>query len=101
VGGPERHRFADILQKIARHYGVWMNTISMSSMVAKPLVKFGQRLPNFPLTYEELLLLLEDNVCDPTEYVKTFGIELDSYEDKIPMLCPHKYELAEVPEGHA
>jgi NADH dehydrogenase len=101
VGGPERHRFIDLMYKIARHYGVWPNTIAMSSMVAKPLVKSMQRFPNFPLSYEELLMLLEDNVCDPAEFVRTFGVELESYEDKIPLLCPHKYELAEAQHNHA
>lgn len=102
VGGPDRIKFIDIMYKIARHYGVWPNTFGLSSMVAKPLVKALQKLPNFPLTYEELLLLLEDNTCDSTEFVKTFGVELDTYEDKIPSLLPHKYELAESnAAGHA
>jgi NADH dehydrogenase len=95
VGGPERHKFVELMYKIARHYGVWPNTFSLSSTLAKPLVKALQKLPNFPLSYEELLLLLEDNTCDNSEFVRTFGVELDSYEDKIPMLCPHKYEMAE------
>jgi hypothetical protein len=45
-------------------------------------------------------MLLEDNVCDPSEFVRTFGVKLDSYEDKIPLLCPHKYELAETQHNH-
>jgi NADH dehydrogenase len=102
VGGPERHKFVDLMYKIARHYGVWPNTFALSSMLAKPLVKTLQKLPNFPLSYEELLLLLENNICDSTEFVKTFGVELDTYEDKIPSLLPHKYEMAEsTSAGHA
>jgi NADH dehydrogenase len=102
IGGPERLRFIDIMQKVARHYGVWPNTFSVSSLFAKPLVKSFQRLPKFPLTYEELLMLLEDNVCDPAEFTRTFGVQLDTYEDKIPSLLPHKYELAESKTaGHA
>ena len=102
IGGPDRLTFIDIMYKIARHYGVWPNTFSLSSMLAKPLVKTLQKLPNFPLTYEELLLLLENNTCDTAEFVKMFGVELDTYEDKIPSLLPHKYELAESSAaGHA
>lgn len=95
AGGPERVAFIDLMYKVARHYGVWPNTFAMPSLVAKPLVKALQKMPKFPLTYEELLLLLENNICDSTEFVKTFGVELESYEDKIPSLLPHKYELAE------
>ncbi|HET6348450.1 MAG TPA: NAD(P)H-binding protein [Candidatus Krumholzibacteria bacterium] len=101
AGGPERIKFIEIIYKVARHYGVWPNTFSLSSLVAKPVVKFAQRFPSFPLSYEELLMLLEDNTCDPAEFVKTFGVTLETYEDKIPSLCPHIYELAEPTAHHA
>jgi NADH dehydrogenase len=94
IGGPERHAFVDIMYKIARHYGVWPNTMSVSSRFAKPMVKFAQRFRSFPLTLDELYLLLEDNVCDPAPFVTTFGVKLDSYEDKIPSLLPRIQELA-------
>ena len=97
VGGPDRMKFIEIFWAVARHYGVWPNTMPLPSLVAKPLVKFGQKLPNFPLTYEELLLLLEDNVCDNSEFLRMFGEKLDTYTDKIPSLCPHIYELTDVP----
>jgi NADH dehydrogenase len=94
VGGPERMAFIDIIYDVARHYGVWPNTISVSSRLAKPMVKFAQRFRSFPLTYDELIMLLEDNVCDPTAFTEAFGITLDPYESQIPSLCPRIYELA-------
>jgi NADH dehydrogenase len=94
AGGPERIAFIDVMYKVARHYGVWPNTVSVSSRVAKPVVKFAQRFRSFPLTYDELLMLLEDNVCDPAAFTSTFGITLDPYESQIKSLCPHIYELA-------
>lgn len=97
VGGPDRMTFMEIMTAIARHYGVWPNTVPLPSLVAKPLVKFAQGLPNFPLTYEELLLLLENNMCDNAEFLRLFGEKLETYKDKIPSLCPHIYELADTP----
>lgn len=94
VGGPERVTFLDIMYRVARHYGVWPNTLSVSSRFAKPVVKFAQRFRSFPLTLEELYLLLEDNVCDTTEFTKTFGVTLDTYVDKIPSLCPSMQKQA-------
>jgi NADH dehydrogenase len=94
VGGPERHTFADILHKVARHYGVWPNTVAVPSRFAKPMVKFAQRFRSFPLTLDELYMLLEDNVCDPAPFTATFGVTLDSYEDKIASLLPRIQELA-------
>ena len=94
IGGPERMAFVDIMYKVARHYGVWPNTVSVSSRFAKPMVKFAQRFRGFPLTLDELYMLLEDNVCDSTAFTSTFGVKLDSYEDKIPSLLPRIQELA-------
>jgi NADH dehydrogenase len=94
AGGPERLTFVDIMYKIARHYGVWPNTVSVPSRFAKPVVKFAQRFRSFPLTLDELYMLLEDNVCDNAAFASTFGVELDGYEDKIPSLVPKVYELA-------
>ena len=82
------------MYKVARHYGVWPNTVGMSSRLAKPVVKFAQRFRSFPLTLDELYMLLEDNVCDPVPFTTTFGVKLDSYEDKIPSLLPRTQELA-------
>jgi NADH dehydrogenase len=97
VGGVERMTFIEIMYAVARHYGVWPNTLPLSSMMAKPIVKFAERFQSFPLTYEELLMLLQDNVCDNTEFLRVFGEKLDTYQDKIPSLCPHIYELADAP----
>ena len=82
------------MYKVARHYGVWPNTVSVSSRLAKPMVKFAQRFRSFPLTLDELYMLLEDNVCDPAPFSAMFGVELESYEDKIPSLLPRIQELA-------
>lgn len=94
VGGPERHAFIDIMYKVARHYGVWPNTMSVSSRFAKPMVKFAQRFRSFPLTYDELVMLLEDNICETEQFTRTFGVTLDPYESQIASLCPRIQELA-------
>jgi uncharacterized protein YbjT (DUF2867 family) len=94
IGGPERIAFADILAKVARVYEVWPNTMSVSSFFAKPLVKFAQHFRGFPLTLDELYMLLEDNVCDNTVFTEAFGVKLDTYADKIPALCPKLQKLA-------
>jgi NADH dehydrogenase len=94
IGGPDRLAFRDLLYRVARVYGVWPNTMSVSSWFAKPMVKFLQRFRSFPLTLEELYMLLEDNTCDPTLFTETFGVKLDTYADKIESLCPKLEEKA-------
>lgn len=86
VGGPDRVVFVDLLHQVARHYGLWMNTVNVSSRLMTPAVKALQRFKSFPLTLEELYMLLEDNICDTEDFVSTFGVELDSYTEALPKL---------------
>ena len=87
VGGPDRICFADLLKAVSTHYNVWPNTMSMSSKFMKPLVKTMQRFKSFPLTVDQLMMLVEDNVCDTGAFQSAFGIEtLDSYTEALPSL---------------
>jgi len=86
VGGPERIAFYDLVQRVARACDVWPNFWKVSSMVMKPMVRMMQHLPNFPLSYDELLMMLEDNVCDTEHFTSTFDVQLDTYTDKIETL---------------
>ncbi len=87
VGGPDRVQFRALLDKIAAHYKVHMNTMAISSTFMKPVVKLLQGFKSFPLTVDQLMMLVEDNVCDTTEFQKAFGIEkLDSFEEALPSL---------------
>ncbi len=87
VGGPDRVRFRDILDKIAAYYKIRMNTMPVSSTLMKPVVKMMQGFEKFPLTMDQLLMLSEDNICDPGGFQSTFDIEnLDSFTESLPSL---------------
>jgi len=87
VGGPDRIRFIDLLEKIAAHDKVWMNTMKVSSLFMKPVVKLMQRFKSFPLTIDQLMMLVEDNICDTGAFTEAFAIdELDSFEAALPSL---------------
>jgi NADH dehydrogenase len=43
--------------------------------LVKPLVFCLQNLPGFPLTSDQLTMLMAGNVCDPRSWVEDFGIE--------------------------
>jgi len=87
VGGADQVRFLDVVDRIAKHYKVHPNTMKISSLFMKPVVRLLQRFESFPLTLDQLAMLVEDNVCDTGEFSKTFGIaELDSFEAALPSL---------------
>jgi NADH dehydrogenase len=87
VGGPDRARFIDILERIAKHYKIHPNTMKISPAFMKPVVRLMQRFESFPLTLDQLEMLLEDNVCDTDAFTSAFGIkELESFEAALPSL---------------
>jgi len=86
VGGPDRVAFGELIERIARHYEIWMNTVKVSSRFLKPAVKMLQRFKTFPLTVEQMIMLTEDNTCDPKAFVETFGVDLDPYLENLPHL---------------
>jgi hypothetical protein len=40
----------------------------------RPVTQFLHRLPGYPLTPDQLLMLEEDNTCDPSAFFSTFGL---------------------------
>jgi len=87
VGGPDRIGLADLIERIAKHYQVHPNTMKISSRFMKPMVKMMQRFKSFPLTVDQLEMLVEDNVCDPSAFKSAFGYsELDSFDAALPAL---------------
>jgi NADH dehydrogenase len=87
VGGPDRVRFGELVESISKHFEVWPNTMKVSSRFMKPVVKMLQRFRSFPLTVDQLNMLVEDNICDTGPFTSTFGIgELDSFTEALPAL---------------
>lgn len=87
AGGPDRVRFSDLLDRVAKHYQVHPNTMKVSSLFMRPVVRLLQRFKTFPLTEDQLLMLIEDNICDTGAFQTTFGFEeLDSFVEALPSL---------------
>jgi len=44
-------------------------------MLMKPAIKLLQSIPQFPISSDQLAMLLEGNSCDPANWAKTFDID--------------------------
>jgi NADH dehydrogenase len=42
--------------------------------LVRPVTRLMHRLPGFPLTPDQLVMLEEDNVCDPQPFHSAFGL---------------------------
>jgi NADH dehydrogenase len=84
VCGRDSFTFNELLDQIGRALG--RSRVSKAHhplFLVKPLVASLQFLPSFPLTSEQLTMLVAGNVCDPKPWMVAFGIEPRSFSEAI------------------
>jgi uncharacterized protein YbjT (DUF2867 family) len=84
LGGPETYGFEQLLDLLAEHDQVRTRKIHLPVWLVRPAVAVLSRLlPNFPLTSDQLTMLLEDNTCEIAEMQRTFRLEPASLRDHL------------------
>lgn len=75
IGGPEPLTMVELLDRVATALG---RRRSIKIMVPLGVVRSATRLlyrvPGFPLTPDQLLMLEEENTCEPGPFYSTFGV---------------------------
>ncbi len=80
LGGGESYSYDEILDLTARAMGKGQVTkIHQPLFMIKPMVRLLQGFEQFPITEDQLKMLIEGNVCDPGEWAKAFGLTPLSY----------------------
>jgi NADH dehydrogenase len=75
AGGPRSNTFTEILDLIGAALGKSkVRKVYQPIGLMRPLVRLLEPLPFFPLTSDQLLMLQEDNVCDPAPFFQTFEL---------------------------
>ncbi len=73
VGGPEPMRYNDMLMEIGRAMNRKTRLIHLPLWLMKPLVRAMERFSFFPVTSNQLTMLLEENVCrDGNRFAEVF-----------------------------
>lgn len=84
LGGAERITFEQLVDLLAEADGVRKRKLHLPVTPMRAVAWLGSRLiPNFPLTPDQLTMLLEDNVCDIAPMRETFGVEPASLRDHL------------------
>ena len=78
-GGPDIYSYNQLLDLI----GAAMGKKSVCKLhhplaLMKPVVKVMQSIPQFPITRDQLEMLLEENICDQSDWQNTFKLELQT-----------------------
>ena len=75
VVGPDTVTMLRLLDLIGEALGrSRVRKLHVPLSLVRPLTRFLHRLPGFPLTPDQLLMLEEDNVGDPQPFYSTFGL---------------------------
>jgi uncharacterized protein YbjT (DUF2867 family) len=75
VGGPDAVTMVRLLDLIGAALGRSRVRKAHAPIgLVRPMARLLHRLPGFPLTPDQLLMLEEDNVCDPQPFYATFGL---------------------------
>jgi NADH dehydrogenase len=84
LGGPETYGFEQLVDLVAETEGVEKPKVHLPVWLMRVPASIGSRLTSrFPLTPDELTMLLEDNCCDIAEMRQTFGITPASLRDHL------------------
>jgi uncharacterized protein YbjT (DUF2867 family) len=84
LGGPETYGFEQLLDLIAEDEGLDPPRIHLPVSLVQPVVSALSRVTRrFPITPDQLTMLLEDNVCDISEMRRAFGVEPASLQEHL------------------
>jgi NADH dehydrogenase len=84
LGGGESYSYDEILDLTAQAMGREnVAKLHQPLFVIKPMIRLMQGCDHFPITSDQLTMLIEGNVCDICDWVQTFGLEPVSYAEGV------------------
>lgn len=81
VGGPQRLTYNVLLDEVAASIGRRARKIHIPLPILRPVVGSMERFERFPLTTEQLAMLLAGNTCDHQPFYSAFGFKPLSLSD--------------------
>jgi NADH dehydrogenase len=84
LGGAESYSYDEILDLTGRAIGREHVTKAHQPLfMVKPMIKMMEHSSHFPITSDQVEMLLQGNVCDTTAWTTAFGIKPVSYAEGI------------------
>jgi len=75
AGGPQEHSWRELIKLIAQASGRKKWLMPIPAVIVKAVAALLDRFSFFPITRDQLTMLLEGNTCDSSEAFKLFGID--------------------------
>jgi len=83
VGGPERIEFNQIIDIIGEVICAPPHKIHIPAFIMSTMAEMLDWLPSFPVTKDQITMLLEGNVCDEKPFFKHFDIKPIGFKEGI------------------
>jgi len=84
LGGPEVFGFEEMVDLVAAAEGIRKPRLHLPVLWLRPLAAvLGRLTPRFPLTSDQLTMLLEDGVCDTTEMREVLAVNPASLREHL------------------
>lgn len=84
LGGGASYSYDEILDLTGKALGHdHVHKAHQPLFLVKPMIKLMEHAEHFPVTSDQVDMLLQGNLCDTTEWVKIFGLRPVSYADGI------------------
>ncbi|HWR72274.1 MAG TPA: complex I NDUFA9 subunit family protein [Nitrospirota bacterium] len=82
IGGPEQLTYEEVTRAIADAMGIKRPMLHLPMLLMRTMARVAETaLPKPPVTTDQLVMLLEDNVCDVKNIRVIFGIEPVRFRD--------------------
>ena len=81
LGGPNRLSWKEILKVIARATDHGTFGLPVPAWAVKLVAGWFERYENFPITRDQITMLMEDNTCDSTDVFAHFGIDPTPFDE--------------------
>lgn len=83
--GPLKLSYDQLLDEIGYALGRTRPVVKLHHplRLMRPIVSILERLPVFPMTSDQLTMLLEENICESTEWSTAFNLQLTDLADGI------------------
>jgi len=84
LAGAESHTYEEILDLTGEAIGeAPVRKLHQPLFMMKPVIKMLEGVAAFPITSDQLTMMLEGNVCDPAAWADAFDLEPIDYADGI------------------
>ncbi len=83
VGGPEKFEFNEIIDIIGDVLCLSPHKLHIPAFIMSFMAELFDWLPSFPITKEQIIMLLEGNVCDERPFFEHFGMKPIGFKEGI------------------